>query len=49
MKPAVRCWSLPALARLLPDDPRIERRGGYAAFLVAHGRRLPLAPAAAAR
>jgi len=40
--PGVPCWNLPALARLVPDDRRVERRGSYTAFLVAYCRRLPL-------
>lgn len=46
--PGVPCWNLPALAGLVPDDPRIERRDGYVSFIVSYLRSLPLAPGAVA-
>ena len=40
--PGVPFFNLPRLAALVPDDPRIERRSGYIAFLCLYFRRLPL-------
>ncbi len=42
--PGVPFFNLPRLAALVPDDPRIERRTGYVAFLWRYFRRLPLTP-----
>lgn len=39
---AVPWFHLPRLAAMLPENRRIERRGGYAAFLLRFFRRLPL-------